>query len=105
MTRKASCCRSSRDATRAGVARDEGRPAEEKTVWGRAGDPKVAGPVHKTPKRQAGLTELRGTVVFNHGETDMGDKGSKDKGKREQRKKAQLSLKEKRKLKKEKKNK
>jgi hypothetical protein len=35
----------------------------------------------------------------------MGDKGSKDKGKREQQKKAQLSPKEKRKLKNEKKNK
>jgi hypothetical protein len=34
----------------------------------------------------------------------MGDRGSKDKGKREQQKKAQLSPKEKRKLKKEKKN-
>jgi hypothetical protein len=56
-------------------------------------------------KRQAGLTELRGTFVFRHGETDMGDKGSKDKGKREQQKKAQLSPKEKRKLKKEKKDK
>ncbi len=42
---------------------------------------------------------------FNHGETDMGDKGSKDKGKREQQKKAQLSPKEKRKLKREKKKK
>jgi hypothetical protein len=48
---------------------------------------------------------LRGTFVFNHGEIGMGDKGSKDKGKREQRKKAQLSPKEKRKLKNEKKNK
>ena len=57
----------------------------------------------KSRKRQAGLTELRGTFVFNHGETDMGDKGSKDKGKKEQQKKAQLSPKEKRKLKKEKK--
>jgi len=56
-------------------------------------------------KRQAGLTELRGTFVFNHGETDMGDKGSKDKGKKEQQKKAQLTPKEKRKLKREKKNK
>jgi hypothetical protein len=55
-------------------------------------------------KRQAGLTELRGTFVFNHGETDMGDKGSKDKGKREQQKKAQLSPKEKRRLKQDKKN-
>jgi hypothetical protein len=35
----------------------------------------------------------------------MGDKGSKDKGKKEQQKKAMLSPKEKRKLKKEKKNK
>jgi len=35
----------------------------------------------------------------------MGDKGSKDKGKREQQKKAQLTPKEKRKLRREKKNK
>ncbi len=35
----------------------------------------------------------------------MGDKGKKDKGKREQQKKAQLDLKEKRRLKREKKNK
>jgi len=35
----------------------------------------------------------------------MGDKGSKDKGKRESQKKAQLTPKEKRKLKREKKNK
>ncbi len=41
--------------------------------------------------------------TFKQGETDMGDKGQKDKGKREQQKKAQLNLKEKRKLKKEKK--
>ncbi len=47
---------------------------------------------------------MRGTFVFNEGETDMGDKGSKDKGKREQQKKAQRSPKEKRKLKKEKKD-
>jgi hypothetical protein len=33
----------------------------------------------------------------------MGEKGKKDKGKKEQQKKAQLTLKEKRKLKKEKK--
>jgi len=56
-------------------------------------------------KRQAGLTEMRATFVFNHGETEMGYKGSKDKGKREQQKKAQLSAKEKRKLKNDKKNK
>jgi hypothetical protein len=42
--------------------------------------------------------------TFKQGETDMGDKGKKDKGKREQQKKAQLNPKEKRKLKKEKKN-
>ncbi len=35
----------------------------------------------------------------------MGDQGKKDKGKREQQKKAKLSLKEKRQLKREKKNK
>jgi len=34
----------------------------------------------------------------------MGDKGSKDKGKREKQKKAQLTPKEKRKLRREKKN-
>jgi len=34
----------------------------------------------------------------------MGDKGKRDKGKREQQKKALLTLKEKRKLKREKKN-
>jgi hypothetical protein len=34
----------------------------------------------------------------------MGDKGKKDKGKREQKKKALLTLKEKRRLKQEKKN-
>ena len=41
-------------------------------------------------------------VVIKEGETGMGDKGKKDKGKRENQKKAQLTLKEKRKLKKEK---
>jgi hypothetical protein len=41
-------------------------------------------------------------VIFKYGETDMGDKGSKDKGKREQKKKAQHSPQEKRKLKREK---
>jgi hypothetical protein len=39
-----------------------------------------------------------------NGECDMGDKGKRDKGKREQQKKAQLSPKERRRLKKEKKN-
>ncbi|WP_298867986.1 hypothetical protein [uncultured Gimesia sp.] len=56
-------------------------------------------------KRQADLTELRATFVFKQGETEMGDKGSKDKGKREQQKKAILTPKEKRKLKQDKKNK
>jgi hypothetical protein len=43
-------------------------------------------------------------VAIKQGETDMGDKGSKDKGKKENQKKAQHTLKEKRKLKKEKKD-
>ena len=43
-------------------------------------------------------------AIFKKGETEMGDKGKKDKGKREPQKKAQLGLKEKRKLKREKKN-
>jgi hypothetical protein len=33
---------------------------------------------------------MRATFVFNHGETEMGDKGSKDKGKREQKKRPSL---------------
>ena len=44
-------------------------------------------------------------VINKQGETDVGDKGSKDKGKKENQKKAQHTLKEKRKLKKEKKGK
>ena len=58
-------------------------------------------------KRQADLNELTETFAFNYGEgeTVMGDRGSKDKGKREQQKKALLSPKEKRRLKREKKNK
>ena len=63
-------------------------------------DPK--GHVLKTSSRS---DDPKKTFVFNHGEADMGDKGSKDKGKREQQKKAQLSPKEKRKLKREKKSK
>ncbi len=42
--------------------------------------------------------------TFKQGGKVMGEKGKKDKGKREQQKKAQLNPKEKRKLKKEKKN-
>jgi hypothetical protein len=45
------------------------------------------------------------TSHFKQGETGMGDKGKKDKGRREQQKEAKLSPKEKRRLKKEKKNK
>ena len=45
------------------------------------------------------------TGNFMQGVTDMGDKGKRDKGRREKHKKAQLSPKEKRRLKKEKKNK
>ena len=41
----------------------------------------------------------------NKGETEMGESGKKDKGAREQLKKAKLTLKEKRQLKREKKNK
>ncbi len=52
-----------------------------------------------------GWSVRSGAFVFNRGETDMSDKGSKDKGKREQQKKVQLSPKEKRKLKKEEKDK
>jgi hypothetical protein len=44
-------------------------------------------------------------LQLNFGGIAMGDKGSKDKGKKEKQKKAQLSPKEKRRLKKEKKNK
>ena len=46
--------------------------------------------------------QIPAQFTFKQGERDMGDKGKKDKGKREQQKKAQLSPKEKRKLKKEK---
>ncbi len=52
---------------------------------------------------QRGWEEPSGESRFEQGEKDMGDKGKKDKGKKEQKKKAQLNLKEKRKLKKEKK--
>ncbi len=44
-------------------------------------------------------------VIFKQGGIEMGDKGKKDKGKKEQQKKAEHDVKEKRKLKKEKKNK
>jgi hypothetical protein len=59
----------------------------------------------KSRERQTGLPELTETSVFNfhQGETNMGDKGSKDKGKREHQKKALRTPDEKRKLKREKK--
>jgi hypothetical protein len=44
-------------------------------------------------------------MEFNDGEPVMADKGSKDKGKKEQKKKPQHTQKEKRMLKREKKNK
>jgi len=44
-------------------------------------------------------------LIIKQGGTDMGDKGSKDKGKKEKQKVAEHTAKEKRKLKKEKKNK
>ncbi len=56
---------------------------------------------YETPDKQVNAKE----VIFSQGATDMGDKGKKDKGKREKQKKAQLSPKDKRKLKKENKNK
>ena len=64
--------------------------------------PKDADPRVREPKTS---NWPDGAFVFHHGETDMGDKGSKDKGKREHQKKAQLTQKEKRKLKKQKKKK
>ena len=42
--------------------------------------------------------------MTNEGEIEMGDTGKKDKGRREQKKKPQLTIKEKRKIKREKKN-
>ena len=47
--------------------------------------------------------ETQTANIIAKGEIIMGDKGKKDKGRKEQQKKAQLNLKEKRKLKKEKK--
>ena len=55
---------------------------------------------------QAGVRRrVSAQVIIEQGEANMGDKGSKDKGKKENQKKAQHTLKEKRKLKKEKKDK
>ncbi len=42
--------------------------------------------------------------MTSKGWIEMGDKGKKDKGRREQKKKPQLTIKEKRKIKREKKN-
>jgi hypothetical protein len=42
-------------------------------------------------------------IIFAKGETEMAEKGKKDKGKKDRQKKAVLTLKEKRKLKKDKK--
>jgi hypothetical protein len=51
------------------------------------------------------MSERATLLAIKPGEINMGDKGSKDKGKWEQQKKAQLNPKEKRKLKRDKKNK
>ena len=61
----------------------------------------------RSPKRLAGVTARDGPrqrLIINSGRTNMGDKGSKDKGKREKQKKAQLSPKEKRQRRNEKKS-
>ncbi len=42
--------------------------------------------------------------MINIGEIEMGDTGKKDKGRKEQKKKPQLTIKEKRRIKREKKN-
>lgn len=58
----------------------------------------------ETSPTLSSLTRRVKIELPKHGETVMGDKGSKDKGKREQQKKAQRTPKEKRKLKQDKKN-
>jgi hypothetical protein len=66
------------------------------------------GPPALTPRRnllQWTSHVGRTKITLHHGEADMGDKGSKDKSKREQQKKAQHTPKEKRQLKRDKKNK
>jgi hypothetical protein len=58
------------------------------------------------PSHQLSIRENRHHCparFFHQGGSDMGDKGSKDKGNREERKKAKHTLKEKRKIKNEKK--
>jgi hypothetical protein len=72
--------------------------------WSGVRDVASAGVIAVSRLRDGDEPVHRGNVRFNHGGTNMGDKGSKDKGKREPQKKALLSPKEKRKLKKEKKN-
>ena len=58
---------------------------------------------NECPNYGVHLSHSSAQVILKQGETDMGDKGKKDKGKREQQKKSQVTPKEKRKLKKEKK--
>ncbi len=101
-------CATKRDDGQVTSATDDGHTPPAGTPG--SGGTRVAGVCwaghrHASLVRRMEFSGGTGTVVFNHGETDMGDKGSKDKGKREEQKKAQLSPKEKRKLKKEKKNK
>ena len=54
---------------------------------------------------KADATQPGKAFVFYYGEKEMAGKGSKDKGRKEQQKKAQRTPKEKRKLRREKKNK
>jgi hypothetical protein len=58
-----------------------------------------------TMTEETSLVSQAASMIFQSGDTSMGDKGSKDKDKKEQQKKAKLTLKEKRKVKKEKQNK
>ena len=67
--------------------------------------PKAVAPKAHVPKTSHSSDDTFMNIVFKYGELHMGDRGSRDKGKKEKQKKAQLSPKEKRKLKKDKKNK
>jgi hypothetical protein len=83
-----------RQLSRGGHASNNGQYAT-------AGNTARQGPIRE---HQAPLTAVGESFVLDNGDTDMGDKGSKDKGKREKQKKAQRTPKEKRRLKKAKKD-
>jgi hypothetical protein len=70
-------------------------------IWGDAQRSHLLPSINGEAFRRRSLVQ----TIIKKGETDMGDKGSKDKGKKEKQKKAQHTPKEKRKLKKEKKDK